>query len=55
MALSNNSLVTEKNLFGQFTIKHLVRVPEAPGYGILGKRFSMQQRHDDDLAKKEDV
>lgn len=54
MALPSNSLVTEENLFGQFTVKHLVRIPEAPGYGILSKRFSVQQRHDDNLAKKED-
>lgn len=46
-ATAFNSLVGEKNLFGQLAVEHLVRVPKAPGHGVLGERFPVQQRHDD--------
>lgn len=42
-----DSLVTEENLFGQLAVEHLVRVPQTPGHGVLGKRFSVEQWHDD--------
>lgn len=45
-------LVIEKNLFGGSTEEHLVRVPQAPGHGILGERLSVQQRHDDGVCEE---
>lgn len=41
-------LVTEENLLGQLAVENLVRVPKAPGHGVLGERFSVEQWHDDD-------
>lgn len=40
-------LVTEENFFGQLAVEHLVRVPQTPGHGVLGERFSVEQWHDD--------
>lgn len=39
------SLVTEEDLLGQLAVEHLVRVPQAPGHGVPGERFPVQQRH----------
>lgn len=46
-ARARNSLVTQEYLLGQLAVKHLVRVPQAPGHGVLGERLFVQQRHDD--------
>lgn len=40
-------LVTEENLLGQLAVENLVRIPKAPGHGVLGERFSVEQWHDD--------